>query len=443
MPMKSTSLFLLALSQVLATLAATIPAWPQFRGPKGIGIAESATPPIHFEASTNLAWKTPVPIGYSSPVIADDRIFVTGGDDGRLETFAIDLHDGHIIWRKSAAPQTSAPKTDTMISGRAASTPATDGKFVYVFFGTIGVIAYDLDGNEQWRMPLAQPNNELSSSPVLIDDKLIIVVDVGPGSYIEALDKNNGHKLWRTDRPRVLPSVSTPFHWVNDKRDEIVVSGSYWLISYNPRTGEENWRYSGISKSATSTPIGAGALLFSATMPAGNTPENNDPPPGNDALAAIADFQKFALAPLPKPENAMLAIRSCGRGEINQTHLAWKLSRSLPGASSPIVYADRLFTVKPGGFVSAYNLQDGRPIYQDERLNAPGDYYASAVAAAGKIYFISQHGVITVIDAKSDTLKILSQNKLNEQTLATPALTENTILIRTEKNLYAFAGPKN
>ncbi len=233
-------------------------------------------------------------------------------------------------------------------------------------------------------------------------------------------------------------SVSTPFHWVNDKRDELIVSGSYWLTSYDPSTGKQNWQYSVTAKSASSTPVALRALLVTATPPTGNG-SGADTSSGTDPLNFLPDFSLVAKSPLPRTKNVLFAVRSCGSGEINQTHLAWKNTRSLPGYSSPIIYQGRLFTVKTGGFVSAYNLQDGTPIYQDERLNAPGEYYASPVAAAGRIYFISGNGNITVIDVNAVTLTTLAQNKMDEPTFATPALVGTHILIRTEKAIYAFA----
>ena len=430
------------LSLALSTLA--VPAfaapsadWPQFRGPGGNAVSETAVPPVAFGPSTNLLWKTSLPLGYSSPVVADDRIFVTSDEVG-LETLALNRKDGRILWRQPALSDKTAPIKNPSGPGRAASTPVTDGAFVYAFFGTVGLIAYDLDGTEQWRQPLLKPDPEISASPILIDDKIILVCDVGPGSFVEAIDKKNGRSIWRTERDRMRRSVSTPFHWVNDKRDELIVSGSYWLSSYDPRTGKQNWQYSGTAKSASSTPVAARTLLVTATAQIGND-AGEDTASRADSIDFLTDFSQVLKSPMPRSENAMVAVRSCGRGEINETHLAWKNTRSLPGAASPIIYKGRLFTVKAGGFVSAYSLQDGKPIYQDERLNAPGDYYASPVAAGGRIYFVSQNGIITVIDATADTLTILAQNKMGEPTLATPALVRTNILIRTEKALYTFA----
>lgn len=411
--------------------------WPQFRGPGGNAVSETATPPVAFGAFTNLLWKTPLPLGYSSPVVAGDRILITSDQLG-LETLALNRKDGSILWRKAALVDEGEPAKNPSGPGRAASTPVTDGNFVYSFFGTVGLIAYDLNGVEQWRRPLEKPDPEISASPILIDDKIIIVCDVGPGSFVEAFEKKTGKSIWRSEREHMRRSVSTPFHWVNDKREELIVSGSYWLTSYDPRTGQKNWQYSGTAKSASSTPVAARALLVAATAQTGNDSGQDEPPAGNP-LDSLTDLNQIVKPNTPQPENAVLAIRSCGRGEVKQTHLAWKSTRSLPNSSSPIIYKDRLFTVKAGGFVSAYHLEDGRPIYQDERLDAPGDYYASPVAADGRIYFISQRGIVTVIDAAADTLKVLAQNKMDEPTLATPALVGANIFIRTEKALYAFA----
>ncbi|HMJ91704.1 MAG TPA: PQQ-binding-like beta-propeller repeat protein, partial [Candidatus Acidoferrum sp.] len=122
--------------------------------------------------------------------------------------------------------------------------------------------------------------------------------------------------------------------------------------------------------------------------------------------------------------------------------VAWNSVRSLPYGNSPLYYKGRLFTVKSGGFVTALNAKTGEPIYQDERINAPDDYWASPVAAAGRVYFASEKGVVTVMDATTDTPTILAQNKLNEQILSTPALIDQTILIRTAKNLYSFGASK-
>jgi outer membrane protein assembly factor BamB len=253
----------------------------------------------------------------------------------------------------------------------------------------------------------------------------------------------------------------------------LIVPGSIWLTSYDPDTGKENWHYTGTSRVATSSPTAAGNILYSAswnvggdddsriTMPAfadyaKDHDKNKDGEFAKDELPDGPVKDRFTQMDLDKngivtsaewqtmadmftgAENAVLAIHAGGEGDITKTHLAWKSTRSLPYVSSPLVYQNRLFTVKNGGLASAYNATSGRPIFQDERLNAPGDYYASAVAADGRIYFTSQNGIVTVVDATAPELRILAQNKLGEQTMATPAPIENTLIYRTATTLYTF-----
>jgi outer membrane protein assembly factor BamB len=381
--------------------------WPQFRGPGGRAVSETATPPIGFGPSSNLLWKVAIPEGISSPIVTGERIFLTAP----TETIALDRKDGSILWRRPLGS-----------GGNPRPTPVTDGKSVYVFFGSIGVIAYDLDGQEQWRQPIAKPDSNATASPILIDDKLIIVCDQDTGSFVEAFDKKSGRSLWRAERPEFRLARATPFHWKDGREDELIVSGSFALTSYDPNNGREKWRLPDSARWAMSSLAAGENLLFVLTMKEGQGEE---------------DLTQLSVASRKDP-SALRAIRPglCGdRG-------AWNSVRSLPYGNSPLYYKGRLFTVKSGGFVTAYNAKTGQPIYQDERINAPDDYWSSAVAAAGRVYFSSEKGVVTVMDATANTPTILAQNKLNEQILATPALIDQTILIRTAKNLYSFGASK-
>jgi outer membrane protein assembly factor BamB len=381
--------------------------WPQFRGPGGRAVSETATPPVGFGPSSNLLWKVAIPEGISSPIVTGERIFLTTP----TETIALDRKDGRILWRRPLGS-----------GGNPRPTPVSDGKSVYVFFGSIGVIAYDLDGQEQWRQPIAKPDSNATASPILIDDKLIIVCDQDTGSFVEAFDKKSGRSLWRAERPEFRLARATPFHWKDGREDELIVSGSFALTSYDPNNGREKWRLPGSARWAMSSLAAGENLLFVLTMKEGQGEE---------------DLTQLSVASRKDP-SALRAIRPglCGnRG-------AWNSVRSLPYGNSPLYYKGRLFTVKSGGFVTAYNAKTGQPIYQDERINAPDDYWSSAVAAAGRVYFSSEKGVVTVMDATANTPTILAQNKLNEQILATPALIDQTILIRTAKNLYSFGASK-
>jgi outer membrane protein assembly factor BamB len=445
--------------------------WPQFRGPGGKGIAESSAP-IVFGPATNLQWKIKVPTGASSPIIWKDRIFLTGFDGQRLETLCLDRGTGHIRWRKAAPAEKIEPNHPT--GSKASPTPVTDGKRVYVYFGSFGLLAYDFDGEEKWRLPMQAPMVEFgtSASPILADGKLILLCDQDLGSFVEALDPDDGKAIWKTERPEFRRSFATPFYWKHGNEQELVVPGSIWLTSYNLSDGSKLWSYQGTSRVACSTPTGSDDLLFSASWNTGGDPADRISMPPFEEFAAAHDQNKdgrltekeIPTGPIrerftqmdldkddfttrdeweimrdmfAKAQNAVLAIRPGGKGDITQTDLLWKSMRSLPYVSSPLYHDGRLYTIKNGGLASCYDATSGKAFYQDERLGALGDYYSSAVAAGGKIYIASQQGTVVVYEA-GENLNVLARNKIGEQIFATPAVVEGKIYLRTTEAVYAF-----
>lgn len=446
--------------------------WPQFRGPGGLAVAPDANPPVHFGPDTNVVWKTALPPGHSSPCVWGQKIFLTALNQGKLETLCLDRRDGRILWRK-AAPVDKVEATHR-IGSPAASTPATDGERVCVYFGSFGLLSYDFYGHEQWQHPLPPPMVEFGTgtSPILGGDLLIVVCDQDQGSFVLALDKRDGKQVWRTERPEFRRSFSTPFVWRHDQGEELIVPGSIWLRSYNLKDGGERWSYSGTSRVANSTPTAGDGLLFSASWNIGSDPgdritlepfsdfakandKDNDEKLTRDEIPAGPIRDRFNQMDLNKDGivtptewqmmaemfaragNAVLAIRPGGKGDITTTHLAWKSTRSLPYVCSPVFYQSRLYTVKNGGLASCYEAKTGRPLYQDERLNAGGDYYASLVAAGGRIYAVAQSGIVVVWEA-GDYLRVLARNDLREQVMATPAVVGGTLFVRTSGHLYAF-----
>jgi outer membrane protein assembly factor BamB len=442
---------LLSITISLCVFTARGEDWPGFRGPGGRAVSETATPPSGFGPSSNLLWKVAVPGGpggVSSPVVTGQRIFLTAEAATKSEAFpftgasilpaaepaksvhaiALDRKDGRILWKRNLGKDATTRPT-----------PVTDGKFLFVFFGS-GVIAYDLDGQEQWRQASAKPDSNATASPILIDDKLIIVSDKETASFVEAFDKNTGRSLWRTERPQFLRARATPFHWKHGDADELIVSGSFALTSYDPNSGKEKWRFPGAARWAVSSLTTGENLLFALTTKE-NVGEEPNVESAPDPTSLTFDLSQLTKGePPPKAASALRAIRP--GGGICGDPLVWKSVRSLPYGSSPLYYKGRLFTVKSGGFITAYDAKTGETIYKDERINAPDDYWSSPVAAAGRVYFASEKGVITVMDATANTPTILAQNKLDEQILATPALIDKTILIRTDKNLYSFGVAK-
>ena len=203
--------------------------WPQFRGPGASAVAPDGEPPIHFGPSSNVLWKVAFPAGNSSPVIWGDRLFLTAFDKPRLQTLCLNRHDGKTLWTGSVTPDKIEPVNRT--STPTAPTPVTDGERVYVYFGSFGLLAYDFEGREQWRLPLPPPVVDFGTgtSPILVGDLLILTRDQDLGSELLALDKRTGKTRWRVARPEFRRGFATPFVWQHDGQEELIVPGSLWL----------------------------------------------------------------------------------------------------------------------------------------------------------------------------------------------------------------------
>jgi outer membrane protein assembly factor BamB len=468
---------IVALASVFATSVSALAAetdWPQFRGPGGLGIG-TGQPPVEFGPEKNVLWKIDVPHGHSSPCILGQRIFLTGLDDGKLVTICVDRKDGHELWRAAAPVEKIEPMH--RIASAASPTPCTDGKRVYVYFGSFGLLAYDLDGHEQWRVSLPTPVVEFGTgaSPLLVDGKVVLVCDQDVGSYLLAVDASTGKQAWRAERPEFLRSFSSPFLWKHDGAEEIVVAGSLWVRGYAVKDGHELWSCQGLARVSNATPVaGDGMLLVSSWNVGGDDSDRVTMAPFEEFLAAhdanhdgVLTKDEFPPGPVKdrfsqmdvnkdgkvtreeyehmrdmfaQAVNQMFAIQPGGHGDITKTNVLWSVAKYLPYVSSPLCYNGRVYAVKSGGLASCYDEHTGKTIYQAERLDAPGDYYSSAVAADGRVYVTSQKGTVVVIDASNEAaqLKVLARNAMGEQVFATPALVDGKIFLRTEKHLFAF-----
>jgi outer membrane protein assembly factor BamB len=436
----------------------------------GIG---SGKPPVEFSAEKNIRWKIEVPPGHSSPCIWADKIVLTGLADDKLITFCVSRTDGHELWR-IAAPAQKIEATHR-IGSPAAPTPCTDGRLVYVYFGSFGVLAYDWNGKEVWRKPLPAPVVEFGTgaSPILADEKIIIVADQDVGSYLLALDAKTGAEVWRVDRSEFRRSFSTPLVWRHDGLEELIVAGSLWVRSYDLKDGRQRWSARGMARVSNASPVAADGLLFVSSWNVGGDEDDRVVMEPFEAFAAVNDTSKdgilirdefpkgpvkdrFSQMDANKDErvtkaeyemmrsmfaeaaNQLFAIKPGGSGDITDTHVVWQVSKHLPYVSSPVVANGRVFTMKNGGLASCYDARSGSPIYQAERVEAPGDYYSSAASADGRIYVASQRGTVVVLDSASDTLKVLARNELHAAIFASPAIVDGVIYLRTDKHLFAF-----
>jgi outer membrane protein assembly factor BamB len=395
--------------------------WPQFRGPGSLGISEEKGLPLRWSATENVRWKTALPgPGHSSPVIWGERLFLTAfqpglgssilsrisSPRGALLLLCIDTKNGSILWNR----QVPAGKIEAVhrTNSPASPTPATDGRYVYFYVGSYGILCYDLDGKKIWERPLGSFHNEWgsASSPVIYKNMVLASFDTDGEDFLLALDKNTGREVWRTSRNPAERSWPTPFIWETGERTEVVVSGSGKVTSYDPDTGKELWTVKGLTKWVCPTPVAGHGLLY---VVSGG--------PGGDVF---------------------LAIRPGGRGDITASHIAWQYNRGAPYAPSPVLLSDYLYAVRNGGVLTCLDAKSGQLVYQ-KRLPAAGEYYASPIASEGKIYTLSEDGDACVIE-EGPACRILATNSLGERCMASPAVSRGQIFLRSDESLFCIGG---
>ena len=465
----SASVFLSGMAQAAKT-------WPQFRGPNCSGTAPDARPPVHINPTNGAQWVIEIPWSPSSPCVWNDRIFLTTFAEGQLQTRCHDGRSGRLLWCSAVKPDQLEPFHSTDGSP-AASTPATDGRRVVSYFGSFGLICYDFKGRELWRHPLtvAWSGGGFGSgtSPAIVGNRVLLNRDQDENSSLLAVDLHTGKTLWEAARPDAIGSFGTPILWKNQRVDEVVMPGSIQLKAYDLKTGRERWVVEGVVGFACTTPVVGDGLLFFA----GWSPGKADAPwptweafleqhdKNHDGEITFDEFdaanREFARgldrdhdgkitkadwdsikARAAQAENVLVAIQPGGHGDITQTHVAWKATRGLPYVPSPLFYQGRVYLIRDGGMMSSFDARSGKPFYAQERLEAADKYYASPVAADGRIYVASLAGKLTVLKAGGDKPETLHQADFGERIFATPALAGDNLYLRTQNKLYAFANGK-
>lgn len=465
---------------VLLTASITQADWPQFRGPNGSGVAANEKPPIEIGPDKNVKWKVAVPGGLSSPIIVGDKIVLTAFENGKLYTIAYQRADGKEAWRTEAP----AEKIENYLKGEgspAASTCASDGKRIISYFGSCGLFCYDLAGKELWkfRMPVIKISGDFGSgvSPILVDGTVIMVRDEISNARILALDAATGSLKWEKKRQSPT-SYCTPVVWDTPDGKQIAAAGHARMSGYDLKTGEEKWTVVGMPTGCCASPVIADGTLFFAGSSNGGPEDQVFKLPAFDDILKMADAAKEGVLTKEKAQktfikdmfdnfdpdkdgkitreewegilryisegkNTAFALKAGGSGDVTATHVLWKKSKGLPYVASGIVYGGQYVLVRDGGIVMAYDPQTGKELYT-ERVAATGSYYASPVAANGYIYLTSlQDGVVTVLKAGTPKATVVTKSpKFDERISATPAIADNTLYLRTEKHLYAFAEGK-
>jgi outer membrane protein assembly factor BamB len=465
---------MLSLTLVTLLAAADTTDWSRFRGPNGSGVAESTGLPDGFGPAQNVIWKHTLPAGYSSPIISAGHIFLTGVENDKLFTIALDQKTGEEQWRRES-PRDRKEKLDKR-NGPASPTAAADGKNVFVFFPDYGLISYDFKGKERWKTPLGPFNNiyGMAASPMLVDDKVILVCDQASGSYIAAFNAATGKEVWRKPRPEAISGHSTPILYQPKGASSplILAPGSLRMDAYSPKNGDSVWWVNSLPGEMKS-----GAVLLDDTVFVSgfNTPQNDAGSqvavPPFDEMVAKLDTDKDGLIASAEvlekemkgmfffidlnsnglidatewrmymanaaSENGLLAFRANGQGDMTKKGLVWKYGRSVPQLPTVLSYRGVLYMINDGGVLTTFDPRDGKVLKQGRLRGAVDSYYASPVAADGKVYIASRSGIVAVLKAGGDQ-EVLSVNKMDEEIFATPAIVGNRIYLRTANTLYCF-----
>lgn len=436
--------------------------WPQFRGMTAGVVPDNPDLPDTWSETKNVVWTTDVPgLSWSSPIIAGEHVFITSaisvgdepdpikglydpgmenGSEGsenehRWMLYDLDFRTGQIRWQRelySAPP----PMKRHLKNSFASETPVTDGRRVYVYFGSIGLIrAFNFSGETVWTQEIDRYNTTLemgtAASPVLHGDRLYVVNDNTNQSFVAAFDKHSGEELWRVDRNEVGQNWATPFVWENDLRTELVTAGTQGVRSYG-LDGELLWELHGMSGLTIPTPFSSHGLVYiSSGYPGGGLRPVYAVRPG-----ASGDISIF-------PEEAMRSGLASGfPGELTSSRaVAWSYPLLGTYNTTAIVYGDTYYTLLDRGFLVAHDARTGEEIYGRKRLEIGNGFTASPWAYNGKLFLLSEDGETYVVEAGSK-FNILHKNPLNEMTLATPAIARGSLFIRTQSKLYRIAKDK-
>lgn len=445
------------------------PDWPRFRGPNGSGVSPARNLPVEFGKEKNVRWKAEVPKGTSSPIIAGDRVYLTGFEKDDRLVLCLDAKKGTLLW-KQALPKERAESAHPL-NGPSTPTPASDGDHVYVFFPEVGLVSYDKAGKLRWKTPLGPFHSVqgLAASPVLAGGLVILLVEQTKDSFVAAFDARTGKQRWKADRAgTVLGSYSTPLIYKpKNGPEQVIVFGSLEATGYQVATGERLWWLNGLAVGPAASPTLVGDTLY-ANEPAGTdleTPFSTFTPMdknkdgkieraeiagagmvrllmsvdetfgNNDGVFEESEWRKFEAS--GKEGGGLMALEMGGRGDVAKTAVRWRAKKSIPYLTGSLVQNGVLYLVRDGGILTSYDSGTGAVLKEGRVEGAIDKYYASPVAGDGKLYLTSENGKISVIRAGAQWER-LAVNDLEEPVYAAPALTDGSVIVRTRGSLYCF-----
>lgn len=411
--------------------------WNQFRGPSGDGKARGADLPLEFSETKNIRWKTAIHgKGWSSPVVWGRQIWLTSGREDGSELFAlcVDLDSGKIIHDLKVFDVAQPQSEWSDLNSHATPTPVVEEGRVYVHFGTYGTACLDTKtGRTLWERRDLNCDHRVrpASSPIIEGDSIFLHFDGVDAQFVVALDKRNGKTQWLTNRDvqsdlaetlraqgvtdvektlKAKPNdnrkaYATPTVIAYQGRRQLISPGAEVTFSYDPANGEELWRvrHPGWGWNVACRPVFENGLVYLTTG----------------------------------VSRHLLAVRPSGSGDITETHIAWSTKRSTPSIPSPLIVDDLLFMVSNEGFASCLEAETGKVLWK-ERLRSGGEHWACPVFADGKLYFCGKRGVVSVVRAARE-FQLLGENRLEASFIASPAIVEDNLILRSLTHLYCVA----
>jgi len=416
--------------------------WHQWRGPEANGAALEGNPPVEWSEEKNIRWKIEIPgKGHATPIIWDDKVFIQTAiptekdlatDEGNQNTqpsgqrrgmpsvktskvykfavLAISRRDGSIIWEK--AVNEDVPHEATHEEGSwASNSPVTDGEYVYAYFGSRGLYCLDMNGNIVWNRDFGDMKIKMAfgegSSPAIYGDTLVINWDNEENSFIVALDKKTGEDIWHKDRDEKT-SWSTPLIVEHNGKQQVIVSATNRIRSYDLATGDLIWECRGMTQNAIPSPVSSDGIVY-----------------------LMGGFRG----------NILLAIQlDKASGDITDTDaILWKYDKDTSYAPSPLLYNGRLyFMLNNEGILSCFDAKTGKPFYSREKLSGISGFFSSPVGAGDHVYLVGKNGV-TVVIKSSPEFEVVATNTLQDNFTASPAVVDNEIYLRGYKNLYCIS----
>jgi outer membrane protein assembly factor BamB len=411
--------------------------WPQWRGPNANGTAPKAEPPLTWDAKTNIKWQTPLPgVGTATPIVWGDQIFVVAAIktdrvagpadrpmvDPKVEVktkapsnfyqfvvMSFDRATGKERWRKVAAekvPHEGHHDTHTYASG----SPTTDGKFLYVSFGSFGNYCYDLQGNIQWQRDLERLSTRFgfgeAVTPVIHGDSLLLNWDQEKGSALYCLDARTGQTKWRQEREETS-TWNTPLVVEYKGQTQVVVNGKNRARGYDFKTGKNLWEFGAMTINPIPSPVAADGVIY-----------------------CMSGYQG----------SMAVAIPFDSRGDISKKNdkVLWRFEKGTPYVPSPLLAGQRLyFTQSNDSIYTVLDIKTGKALIERERLPGMRTLYASPVAAAGRVYLIDRDGTCLVL-RQADQLEVLATNRLEDTFNASPVMVGKQLILRGYKNLYCI-----